>query len=429
MSNQKYSQQVVRVIGMAFILVPAIVHGWTKTAEVFADDGVTGDVFGLSVGLSGQKAIVGAYLEAESNYGTMGSAYLFNAITGQQTARLVASDASSGDSFGYSVGISGDTAIVGAFQSDHNGQNSGSAYVFDANTGNELFRLLPSDGASNDGFGGSVAISNDIAVIGAAGSDDFGTSSGSAYVFDTATGTQLHKLTPSDAGVGDNFGRSVSVSGDLAIIGASMKDGATGAAYVFDVETGNEIAKLTASDGSLGDMFGNSVAIAGNLAVVGSYGDDDQGMSSGSAYVFNLLTGEEVAKLTTGVGAPNDRLGASVALVGNTVLVGATGSDIDGANSGSVYLFDATTGALLQRLDPETVTNGDAFGTSVAASAGLAIVGAYGTNGFTGNAHIFASGAAAIPEPAHWIGLITLMGCVSLVVVRRYRAQRNCMQS
>jgi hypothetical protein len=113
----------------------------------------------------------------------------------------------------------------------------------------------------------------------------------------------------------------------------------SGSAYLFDVSTGAQIVKLTPSDGAEGDGFGRSVAISGNLAIVGAEGDDDNGSNSGSAYIFDVTTGTQLAKLVAGDGAPIELFGVWVSIDGNTALVGAPLDDDNGINSGSAYLF------------------------------------------------------------------------------------------
>ena len=216
--------------------------------------------------------------------GTISVGYDF----GSQT-KILASDAAASDLFGSSVAISGNYAIVGAYNNDDGGNNSGSAYIFNVSTGTELHKLVASDAAANDYFGYSVAISGNYAIVGAYGNDDGGTDSGSAYIFNVSTGTQLQKLLASDAAASDNFGYSVAISGNYAIVGAQYNDdgGAnSGSAYIFNVSTGTQLQKLLASDAAAVDNFGYSVAISGNYAIVGAPYNDDGGNDSGSAYIF-----------------------------------------------------------------------------------------------------------------------------------------------
>ncbi|MCH7954231.1 MAG: FG-GAP repeat protein, partial [Candidatus Marinimicrobia bacterium] len=204
-------------------------------------------------------------------------------------------DGAADDQFGFSVSISGDYAVVGAYLDNDNGSDSGSAYIF-KRTGTSWVqeaKLLPSDGAAFDNFGFSVSISGDYAVVGAFLDDDNGGASGSAYVF-KRTGTswaEEAKLLASDRAADDQFGVSVSISGDYAVVGAVFDDDngdGSGSAYVFK-RTGTswaQEAKLLPSDGAAIDFFGMSVSISGDYAVVGAHRDDDSGPETGSAYVF-----------------------------------------------------------------------------------------------------------------------------------------------
>jgi hypothetical protein len=167
--------------------------------------------------------------------------------------------------------------------------NSGSAYIFNVSTGAQLHKLLASDGAAHDYFGYSVAISGNYAIVGAYYDDDKGSDSGSAYIYNVSTGAQLHKLVASDGAGSDNFGYSVAISGNYAIVGTYADDDKgtnSGSAYIYNVTAGAQLHKLVASDGAANDYFGISVAISDNYAIVGAYGDDDNGSNSGSAYIF-----------------------------------------------------------------------------------------------------------------------------------------------
>ncbi|MEO0586501.1 MAG: FG-GAP repeat protein, partial [Planctomycetota bacterium] len=144
-------------------------------------------------------------------------------------------------------------------------------------------KLLAPDGAANDYFGHSVAVSGTTALVGSHLDNDNGTYSGSAYLFDTTTGDLISKLTAPDAAAFDYFGRSVAVSGTTALVGSAFDDDNvinSGSAYLFDTTTGDLISKLTAPDGAGNDRFGNSVAVSGTTALVGSYLDNDNGALS-----------------------------------------------------------------------------------------------------------------------------------------------------
>lgn len=156
-------------------------------------------------------------------------------------------------------------------------------------TSTEDAKLIPSDGAPFDYFGSSVAISSTTAVIGAYAANDNGSDSGSAFLFDTTTGQQIAKLLPSDGASGDEFGISVAISGSTVVVGAYGGDNNSddsGSAYLFDTTTGQQAAKLLPTDGAGSDLFGISVAINGTTTLVGAFRDDDNGEDSGSAYFF-----------------------------------------------------------------------------------------------------------------------------------------------
>jgi len=217
------------------------------------------------------------------------------------------------------VAISGDTAIVGG------GSGSGSTYIFQQDTFNNFWyqhqKLTADDGAAGDYFGWSVAISGDTVVISAPLDDDGGNSSGSAYIFQRNSGiwSQYQKLTADDGAAYDHFGTSVAISGDTAIIGAQYDDDVSGlfigSAYIFQRDSGtwSQDQKLT-DDGAVYEHFGSTVAISGDTAIVGAQFNNDMGDESGSVYLFQRDEGlwSQVQKLSADDGATNDLFGSSV---------------------------------------------------------------------------------------------------------------------
>jgi hypothetical protein len=322
---------------------------WTEQAKLLASDEAAGDAFGWCAAVEGDTALIGA----AGDDALKGSVYVFTrtGTTWSEQAKLVAADGAAGDQFGYSIHLSGDTAVIGANCDDDNGFDSGSAYIFtrDDTTWTQQAKLLAPDGASMDSFGGEVSLSGDTALIGSCFDDDNGLDSGSAYVF-IRTGTtwaEQAKLLASDGAAGDYFSAyAVSLSNDTALIGAAGNDdnGAeSGSAYVF-LRTGTtwtELATLLTSDGASGDSFGGSVSLFGDTAIIGAGGDDDNGMDSGSAYVFirTNITWVQEAKLLASGGSAGDVFGWDVALDGDTAFIGAYYDDDNGADSGSAYVF------------------------------------------------------------------------------------------
>lgn len=339
-------------------------NNWGEVTKLNAADPDFSDEFGDSVAISGDTVIVGSPFD-DDNGSSTGSAYIFERNQGGannwgQVKKLNASDAFGGDSFGWSVGISGDTAIVGTPFNDE----TGSAYIFDRNNGGannwgEVKILTASDAADRDNYGISVGISGDTAVVGAAFNDDAGNGSGSAYIYERSNGGadnwgEVKKLTASNASSGDQFGISVGISGGTAIIGAERADNPSnsGSAYIFERNTGGannwgEVKILTASDAASFDNFGSGVGISGDSVVVGADGNDDPN-NSGSAYIFERNTGGannwgEVNKFTASDAAADDFFGESVGISGTTAIAGAKFNDDVPDNSGSAYIFDANT--------------------------------------------------------------------------------------
>jgi|GEM_PF-574380 len=380
-----------------------------EQAKLIASDGANSDYFGYAVAIDEGYAIVGAYGDDDGG-SSSGAAYMFKRDGNSwiEQIKLRAWDAASGDIFGFSVAISGDYAIIGARDNDDNGGNSGSAYIFhrSGDTWVAQIKLLPSDGYSSDYFGNSVAIDGDYAIVGAYGDDDNGGNSGSAYIFQRSGSTWLQqdKLTASDGYNSDSFGFAVSISGDYALVGANGDDdngGNSGSAYIFQRSgsTWLQQDKLIASDGYNSDNFGYAVSINGDYALVGAYGDDDLGSSSGSAYIFQRSGSSwlQQDKLIASDGYNGDNFGYAVSISGDYALVGAYGDDDLGSSSGSSYVFEQSGGTWIEQLKqtPSDGQAGDLFGGSVAIDGTVTIVGAYqdddkGTS--SGSAYIFGKG-------------------------------------
>jgi hypothetical protein len=244
-------------------------------------------------------------------------------------------------------------------------------------------KIVASDGEADDNFGFSVAIGNGRIVVGAYGDNSY---QGSAYIFDL-DGTELAKITASDGASNDRFGDSVAIGNGRMVVGAYADDdngSSSGSAYIFDLN-GTQLAKITASDGAANDVFGSSVAVGNGRIVVGAYGDNSL---RGSAYIFNL-NGTQLAKITASDGAIEDNFGRSVAIGNGRIVVGAPQDDISGNNDqGSVYIFDLN-GTQLAKITASDGASNDRFGHSVAIGNGRIVVGANGYNSFQGSAYIF----------------------------------------
>ena len=376
--------------GAAYVFVRSGT-AWTPQQRLVASDGAAGDEFGQAVSVSGDTAVVGAWLGDTPGGGNAGAAYVFvrSGTTWTEQQKLVASDGAASDFFGISASISGDTVVVGAYAADTpGGADAGAAYVFvrSGTTWTEQQKLVASDGAANDRFGYSVSVSTDTAVVGADRDDTAGGGdAGSAYVFvrSGTTWTEQQKLLASDGAAGDFFGHAVSLSGDTVVAGSYTAAADAGAAYVF-VRSGTvwtEQQKLLASDGAANDLFGVSVSLSADTAVIGAYLDDTPGgTDTGSAYVFvrSGTVWTEQQKLVASDGAASDFFGQAVAVFGDTVVAGAYADDTPaGADAGSAYMFvrSGTTWSQQDQVLAFGGTAGDAFGISVSVSGDTAVIG------------------------------------------------------
>ena len=277
--------------GAAYVFVRDGSGAWTQQRKLLGDS-IAGDYFGSAVGVSGNVVVVGARGD-DDNGSAAGAAYVFrrSGTIWSSEQKLTASDGSIMDDFGASVAIDGATILVGARLDDPVGSTSGSAYVF-ADTGAlwvQQQKLVASAAAATDKFGWSVSLSGNTALIGAPG--HAGTGAALAFEKSGSTWSEQRTLIPFDGVSGDRFGEAVSVSDGLALVGApnhQTNGYASGAAYLY-VIAGSFFQKLTAQDASASDYFGGSVALEGNVAAIGARSDDHVNIGSnvGSVYVFD----------------------------------------------------------------------------------------------------------------------------------------------
>ena len=395
-----------------------------ELAKLTASDAGESDQFGVSVCVSGNKAVVGAFWESDAHEGS-GAAYVYRreGTAWVEEAKLTASDAAAYDEFGIRVAVDGDVIVVGARNEGNTGigpsnYGHGAAYVFRFHPGApgawvQEAKLVASDAIVGDRFGISVSVSGDVVVIGnhALFSDQLG----SAYVFrfDGGGWNEEAQLTASDAATNDGYGRSVSLSGNVAVVGSWNDDDGgrdSGSAYIyrFDGSEWVEEQKLTASDAEAMDYFGSSVSVTGGVIVVGAWGDDeacpgDPDCRSGSAYVYRFHSGPpghwvEEDKLTPLHGAKKDLFGDSVAVSGNVAVVGARNSGntggpyYDGPGLAYVYWWDATRWVQAATLAASDAASGDWFGRSVSVSGDVAVIGSRHTDDAgvkSGTAYVF----------------------------------------
>lgn len=393
------------------------------------------DKFGNAVAISGDYAIVGAYSEegSSNNIGECGAAYIFERTGGVwgEKQLLRASNVGEFDQFGWSVAISGNYAIVGAnnvgSSNSNTNVNNGGAYIFERTGGvwSEKAILQASNAGGGHAFGQTVGISGNYAIVGSPYEDSTSTNttfnSGAAYIFERdGSGNWIQNptiLRASNLEANDNFGYSVAIDGNYAIVGAIGEAGSSnqsyqnGATYVFERNTTTGVwiqnpIILRGSDIYKGGKEASSIAISGNYIIVGAYNQNTATLSnSGAAYIFerNTITGvwSQTPILRASDQSGSDQFGISVAINGKYAIVGANfedGTGAIGANSGAAYIFernDAGTWIEKKILRASNTTPADYFGESVAISGNYVIVGATGED--TNNAStMFESGAAYI---------------------------------
>ncbi len=360
----------------------------SPSTKILASDGQIDDDFGTAVATNGDFAIVGAPQEDEMG-DDAGAVYFYEQLNNHwnESAKVLATDGAAGDNFGGSVDMFGDLAIVGARLDDP----SGSAYIYrlSGNTWNLENKITPNDGISGNNFGQSVSIFGDRAVVGATGAGDYG----AVYIFTYQTGSwvQTDKIEPTDGEIGDLFGHSVDLDGNYFVVGNPFDNDNgqfSGSAYIYHYDAGWALdKKVTASDGDEYDSFGYSVAIDGQNAVIGSY--KDEGINghpeSGSAYVFfNSVSSnwEQRAKLWAQDAWNYQNFGVSVSIFGDYILAGAE-HDIElDYWSGAAYVFryDGSASTWLQqnKLFSEDGAQSDLFGHSVDLYGTTAIVSSIG---------------------------------------------------
>ena len=344
---------------------------WGQVKKIIASDANLGDSFGRVVDVAGNVVLIGApnaspVLERE------GAAYIFERNVGGtnnwgQVIKLIASDKEAHDEFGCSVAVAGDVVVIGA-----HGESSGigAAYIFERNEGGtnnwgQVKKIKASNASAGDAFGNTVAIAGDTIVIGAYYKHSGATHSGSAFIFERNSGGsnnwgQVKELIASDAHQTDAFGWSVAVAGEVIVVGAYHEEYSgdeTGAAYIFERNHGGinawgEVKKLKASDGQSADHFGDSVAITKNGTnyeiLVGAPNEDSITNNAGAAYLFGRNYGGvnawgEMKKIIASDASESDNFGSSVAIDGDVNIIGAPNVDSVAINAGAAYVFERFT--------------------------------------------------------------------------------------
>ena len=381
---------------------------WTQRAVLVVDERRWLDQrFGGSVDIEGDTALIGTrgYLPGP-DFVRIAHVYTRSGTVWTKEAELATSTGKAGDWFGFCVLLEGDTAVIGAPHDDDRGERAGAVYVFtrSGTTWTERAKLTAGDGEADDLFGAAVALDGDTLLVGAGDDDDMASGAGAAYVFRGAGAlwSLEAKLTAADGEEYDRFGASVAIDGDTVLVGAPRDDTWApdwGSAYIFTRAgtTWTQVHKGTPANGARYAWFGKSVALEGDTALIGSPYDNEPGISWGAAHVWTRsgTAWSETAKLTVS-GGLYDEVGWSVDLDGDTALLGAD----QYAKKGRAYVFlRGTAGWSHVGTISDAVRSGDRFGASVALDAGTALIGApggdFGLSIDAGSAYVFTGGGAS----------------------------------
>ena len=309
---------------------------------------------------------------------------------------------SSGDSFGSAVATDGNLVVVGARRDDTIDSNVGQAYAFDLSTQQLLTTYDDPTETTQDNFGAAIAVDNNRILIAAPLDSSQGDLIGQAQLFDAATEQILHTFDDPTPTNFDFFGTSVDLQGDLVLIGApgDNSDGPSiGQAHLFDAVSGNLIHTFADPTASTFDSFGQSVALEGNLVAIGAPGDDTNGFGVGQVHLFDADTGNFVRTIDDPAPTGSDAFGSAIAMSGGLLVVGAPNDDSLGTEVGSAYLFDANTGALIHTLSSPNTSENGLFGSSVDIEDTNIVIGAPGMSVggvVTGVAYLFDSATGEV---------------------------------
>jgi hypothetical protein len=382
---------------------------WSQEALLLPATADPGDKIGERVAISGDTVILGAPLDDDTATDS-GAAYIYtrSGTTWTLEQKLKASDAQANDGDNTTAfAISGDTAVIGLQDEDTTAAAAGSIYVFtrSGTTWTEQQKIQASDAAENDRFGVSVGIDGDTIVVGAHYEDDTDSNAGSIYVFTRSgsTWTQQQKIQPSDIAAADEFGTAVAISGDTVIAGSIWDDdtnSGSGSAYIFTRSgtTWTQQQKLTASVSEAAARFGTAVSIDGDTALVGTPFENISGVSdAGAVYVYTRsgTTWTEQQRIPHPTPGANDHFGKSVDVDVNNLIIGAENIDSPSSNSGKAYIYKrgGSTWNLYSTLQGSNTDENDGFGAGVGIEGESAVIGSRlggtGSSSGSGFAHIF----------------------------------------
>jgi len=363
--------------------------------------------YGGAVALWGDVGLVGAEGDA-ALADFAGSAFLFDAQTGTQLHKLLAHDGQHLRGFGTSVALNSTHAIIGCLVNPTNG-SARSVYLFDIDTGEQVHKLLPDEHFTDNGFGSRVAANDQYILASAIYDDDRGEFAGAVYVFDAQTLDQLWKLKLPDGVEQDLFGSAIDIHGDQAVISIRVlnphHEARESLVYIYDLSTGQQVAEFTPPSPGGSAYFASSVAINDSVVAIGASGlSHDEG--SGAVYLYDIATEEQVGFLRPTDGERFWNFGSSVDMSNDRIVVGARG--VSGEHFGAAYQFDGSSHEQMSKLLPSDVeTSIDYFGLAVAISEDRMLVGSEANDddgAYTGAAYLFETVCDPLPCQADLTG-------------------------
>tara|TARA_R110002072_G_scaffold42064_21_gene119006 strand:- start:306536 stop:307861 length:1326 start_codon:yes stop_codon:yes gene_type:complete len=364
--------------------------------------------YGGSVALWGDVGVVGA--EGDAALGDFaGSAFLFDAQTGTQLHKLLAHDGQHLRGFGTSVALNSTHAIIGCRINPTNGSARG-VYLFDIDTGEQAHKLLPDEHFTDNGFGSRVAANDQYILASAIYDDDRGEFAGAVYVFDAHTFDQLWKLKLPDGVRQDLFGSVIDIHGDKAVITTRVLNfdnrAREGLVYIFDLVTGQQIARFAPQHPRTSTYFGSSAAINDSVVAIGSSGLRHDEGGSGAVYMYDIATEEQVGFLRPTDGERFTGFGASVDMSNDRIVVGARG--VSGLHFGAAYQYDGSSHEQMSKLLPSDLeTSIDYFGLAVSIFEDRMLVGSEANDddgAYTGAAYLFETVCDPLPCQADLTG-------------------------
>ena len=337
---------------------------------VTAPDGAALDRAGSSVAASELYLAVGSPRDDDQGSNS-GSVNVYSAVDGSFIRKITPPANSAGDEFGNAIAIDGNDLLVGARFDDDGGSNAGAAYLYDIQTGDLIKKLTSPSPTAGDQFGNAVSIENGNIAISAWLSDSAAAEGGAVFIFNTSNDNSITITAPSAADF-DQFGASVSLSGNQVAIGAPFRDSSetdTGSAYVFSLD-GILVQQFSSPSSTTGANFGSSLSLDQSQLLIGSPG----AAGTGLAYLYDLGPSETRKTINSTDPQDGEKFGTSVSLLPNSFLIGAHFNDTAANTAGKAYLFDSSVN-LISELTQPAAKNADFFGFGVSHSSEGILIG------------------------------------------------------